>query len=146
VFIPPAWKLNDCSIKVLEKVGFELTETQERFLLLSNTSYKKIQVPKVFNWDSTGYPERNTINILRDAKRFHVLIKQTPPIVSIALHPRDPHQAFKEQKDMICKLIETGYQTHRYGEILPKLQHLSLSLPSNEIKCLENDMEKSIKD
>ena len=65
VFIPPAWKLNDSSIKVLEKVGFELTETQERFLLLSNLSCKKIQVPKVFNWDSTGYPKRNTINILR---------------------------------------------------------------------------------
>jgi hypothetical protein len=47
---------------------------------------------------------------------------------------------------MLSKLMETGYQTHRYGDILPKLQHLSLSLPNNDIKCLDNDMKKSIED
>ncbi|MBV9178856.1 MAG: DUF2334 domain-containing protein [Nitrososphaeraceae archaeon] len=36
VFIPPAWKLNDSSIKVLEKFGFNLAETQEVFILISN--------------------------------------------------------------------------------------------------------------
>lgn len=56
VFIPPAWKLNDNSIKVLEKLGFILTEMQEEFILLCNNSFKKIKVPKVLNWDSTGYP------------------------------------------------------------------------------------------
>ena len=29
VFVPPAWKLNDSSIKVLEKLGFIFTEIQE---------------------------------------------------------------------------------------------------------------------
>ena len=58
VFIPPAWKLNDESIDILEKVGFEFSEMQERLLLISNKSFKKIKVPKVFNWDSTGYPEK----------------------------------------------------------------------------------------
>ena len=53
VFIPPAWKLNDESIFVLKKVGFEFSEMQERLLLISNYSFKKIKVPKVFNWDST---------------------------------------------------------------------------------------------
>ena len=50
VFIPPAWKLNDNSINILEKVGFVLTETQERFLVLSNKSCKKI----VFQKSLTG--------------------------------------------------------------------------------------------
>ena len=50
VFIPPAWKLNDNSIEVLEKVGFNLTETQEKLLILSSKSCKKIKIPKVFNW------------------------------------------------------------------------------------------------
>ena len=123
VLIPPAWKLNENSIDILKKVGFDLTETQERLLLLSHDSCKKIKAPKVFNWDSTGYPEKNTINIEKDEKRFKTLIKQFPPIIRIALHPRDPHNALKEQKDTISKLIESEYKVHRYREILPKLHN-----------------------
>ena len=46
VFIPPAWKLNNKSIGVLEKLGFGLAELQEEFLLLSNKAFKKIRVPE----------------------------------------------------------------------------------------------------
>ena len=88
VFIPPAWKLNENSIEILKKMGFDLTETQERLLLLSHDSCKKIKVPKVFNWDSTGYPEKNSVNMDRDENRFKILIKHIPPIIRIALHPR----------------------------------------------------------
>ena len=63
VFIPPAWKLNESSIKVLEKLGFILTEMQEEFILLSDKTFRKIKVPKVLNWDSTGYPEKNIVNL-----------------------------------------------------------------------------------
>ncbi|HEY0579404.1 MAG TPA: DUF2334 domain-containing protein [Candidatus Nitrosocosmicus sp.] len=62
VFIPPAWNLNDESIEILEKEGFELSEMQERLVLLSNNAFKKIKVSKVFNWDSPGYPEKNIIH------------------------------------------------------------------------------------
>jgi predicted deacetylase len=49
VFIPPAWKLNNRSIKVLEKLGFKLAEEQEEYiLLLSQGEFKKIKLPKVF--------------------------------------------------------------------------------------------------
>ncbi|MFL6495813.1 MAG: DUF2334 domain-containing protein [Nitrososphaera sp.] len=34
VFLLPAWKLNNSSIKVLEKLGFKLAEEQEEYLLL----------------------------------------------------------------------------------------------------------------
>src|SRR6476469_8891590 len=142
VFIPPAWKLNENSIEILKKVGFNLTETQERLLLLSHNSCKKIKVPKVFNWDSTGFPEKNTINIDIDEKRFTILIKQILPIIRIALRPRDPHNALKEQKDMIRKLIESEYKVHRYREILPKLQQLALLLPNNDTKYLGNNIKK----
>ena len=138
VFIPPAWKLNENSIEILKKVGFDLTETQERLFLLSHNSCKKIKVPKVFNWDSTGYPEKNTINIFRDEKRFKILIKQFPPIIRIALHPRDPHGALKEQKYMIRKLIESEYNVHRYREALPKIQQLILLLSNNDTPRLKN--------
>ena len=115
VFIPPAWKLNDESIEILEKEGFEFSEMQERLVLLSNNEFKKIKVSKVFNWDSTGYPEKNTINIRRDEKRFQDLIIQTPPIVRIALHPRDPYEALTEQKDMINRLKDEDYLIPMYS-------------------------------
>src|SRR5919199_1045864 len=47
VFVPPAWKLNNSSIEVLQKLGFNLAETQEKFVLLSHNGFKTIKVPKV---------------------------------------------------------------------------------------------------
>jgi hypothetical protein len=110
----------------LEKEGFEFSEMQEILVLLSNNEFKKIKVSKVFNWDSTGYPEKNTINIRRDEKRFQDLIIQTPPIVRIALHPRDPYEALIEQKDMINRLKDEDYHVPLYSDIIPKLQELYL--------------------
>jgi len=122
VFIPPAWKLSSSSIGVLEKLGFSLAETQEKFVLLSYNAFKKIKLPKVLNWDSTGYPEKNIANISRDERCFNLLIKQNPDIIRIALHPRDPHGALGEQKQMICKLKDLGYMLKTYNQIIPKLQ------------------------
>ena len=127
VFVPPAWKLNDSSIEVLEKLGFSLAETQEEFILLSDKAFRKIKVPKVLNWDSTGYPERNIVNVSKDERRFKLLMEEEPQIIRIALHPRDPHQALKEQKEMISKLKDQRYKMLTYRELIPKLQGVSLS-------------------
>jgi predicted deacetylase len=127
VFIPPAWKLNNSSIKVLEKLGFILTEMQEEFILLSDTVFRKIKVPKVLNWDSTGYPEKNIVNVGRDERSFKLLMKVKPQIIRIALHPRDPHNALRDQKEIVCKLKDQGYRMLTYSEITPKLQGLLLS-------------------
>jgi hypothetical protein len=48
--------------------------------------------------------------------------EEEPQIIRIALHPRDPHQALKEQKEMICKLKDKGYRMLTYMEIIHKLQ------------------------
>jgi predicted deacetylase len=122
VFIPPAWKLNDASLEILEKLGFEFSEMQERLILISKESFKKIKVPKVFNWDSTGYPEKNTINIRIDENRFQDLIEQEPSIVRVALHPRDPNGALNEQIDMINRLKQEYYHSPLYSEVIQKLQ------------------------
>jgi predicted deacetylase len=127
VFVPPAWKLNDSSIKVLEKLGFILAEMQEEFILLSDKAFRKIKVPKVLNWDSTGYPEKNIVNVGKDERCFKLLMEEEPQIIRIALHPRDPHQALKEQKEMICELKDRGYRMLTYMELVPKLQGLSVS-------------------
>jgi len=58
IFVTPEWKLNENSIEVLKKVGFDPTKIHRRLLLLSHNTCKKIKVPKVFNWDSTGYSEK----------------------------------------------------------------------------------------
>ena len=122
VFIPPAWKLNDASLEILEKLGFEFSEMQERLILISKESFKKIKVPKVFNWDSTGYPEKNTINVRIDENRFQNLIEQEPSIVRVALHPRDPNGALNEQIDMINRLKQEYYHSSLYSEVIQKLQ------------------------
>jgi len=121
VFIPPTWKLNDNSIKVLAKLGFSLAEQQEEFLLLSHKPFKKIKVPKVLNWDSTGHPQKNIPNIARDERRFKLLDKQGE-MIRIAMHPRDPHEALKDQIDMIRELKDHGYTIPLYKDLIPKLE------------------------
>lgn len=121
VFIPPAWKLNDSSTKALEKLGFSLAEQQEEFLLLSHKPFRKIKVPKVLNWDSTGHPEKNIPNISRDKRRFKLLDKQTE-MIRIAMHPRDPHEALDDQIEMICELKAQGYTIPLYKDLIPKLE------------------------
>ena len=128
VFIPPAWKLNNSSIKVLEKLGFKLAEEQEEYLLLvSQQDYKKIKLPKVLNWDSTGYPEKNVINIGRDERTFKSQIEDRPQIIRIALHPRDPAEAINDQKQMISILKDYAYHIPTYAELMPKLEELAPS-------------------
>ena len=79
-----SWKLNNSDIKVLEKLGFKLAEEQEEYLLLiSQQEYKKIKLPKVLNWDSTGYPEKNTVNMSRDQRAFKSQIEKRPQIIRI---------------------------------------------------------------
>ena len=130
VFIPPAWKLNNSTIKVLEKLGFKLAEEQEEYLLLSlsqqqqHHEFKKIKLPKVLNWDSTGYPEKNIVNIARDERAFKLQIKEKPQIIRIALHPRDPVEAIKDQKQIISILKDSAYEIPTYAELLPKLEEL----------------------
>jgi len=128
VFIPPAWKLNNSSIKVLEKLGFKLAEKQEEYLLLlSQQEFKKIKLPKVLNWDSTGYPEKNIVNMARDERALKSQIEKRPQIIRIAVHPRDPAEAIKDQKQMISMLKDSDYDIPTYTELIPKLEGLAQS-------------------
>jgi len=97
---------------------------QEELILLSDKTFRKIKVPKVLNWDSTGYPEKNIVNVRRDERSFQLLMKEQPQLIRIALHPRDPHQALKDQKEIISKLKDQRYKILSYMEIIPKLQRL----------------------
>src|SRR5919206_5308760 len=126
VFIPPAWKLNNSTIKVLEKLGFKLAEEQEEYLLLiSQQQFKEIKLPKVLNWDSTGYPEKNIVNMGRDERAFKLQIEKRPQIIRIALHPRDPAEAIEDQKQMISILKDSAYEIPTYTELIPKLEELA---------------------
>ncbi|HYA84169.1 MAG TPA: DUF2334 domain-containing protein [Candidatus Bathyarchaeia archaeon] len=132
VFIPPCWQLNINSIKTLVKLKFRLTEIQEKLVLIFQRTFKKIQVPKVLNWDSCGDPEKNIVNIDRNRRHFKLLYQQRTEMIRIALHPRDPHEALKDQKNMISQLKDQGYQFVTYGEIITKLQ-----------RCLANSYASS---
>ena len=128
VFIPPAWKLNNSTIKVLEKLGFKLGEEQEEYLLLlSQQAFKRIKLPKVLNWDSTGHPETNIVNVARDERAFKLQIEERPQIIRIALHPGDPAEAINDQTRMISILKDSVYEIPTYKEIIPRLEQLAPS-------------------
>jgi len=109
VFIPPCWQLNINSIETLVKLKFRLTEIQEELVYIFQRTFK-IPVPKVFNWDSCADPEKNIVNIGRNRRRFELLHKQTIEMIRIALHPRDPYEALEDQKNMLSRLKNQGYQ------------------------------------
>ena len=120
IFIPPCWKLNIDSIAVLSKLRFRLTEMQERLVLLFKRTFRKIPVPKVLKWDSSGDPEKNIANIDINRRHFKILIQEKAEIIRIALHPRDPRIAFRDQMNMILQLNEQGYQFLTYSELVSK--------------------------
>jgi hypothetical protein len=123
VFVPPQWKLSSGSIDVLEKLGFGLAEMQEEFLLLSQKPFRKIKIPKVLSWDLTGHPDKNIVRIGTEERRFELLDDaQGRKMIRIAPHPRDPHEVFKEQIDMIRELKDQDYTIPLYTELIPKLQ------------------------
>ena len=74
------------------------------------------------SWDSSGYPEKDIVNVTKDKKSFNRLIKQKRNIIRIALHPRDPHNALEEQKQMIYQLKDLGYMMPTHTELVHKLQ------------------------
>ncbi|MGB0025961.1 MAG: DUF2334 domain-containing protein [Nitrososphaeraceae archaeon] len=133
IFIPPCWKLNIDSITVLSKLRFRLTEMQERLVLLFKRTFRKIRVPKVLNWDSCGDPEKNITNIDINRRHFKILIQEKAEIVRIALHPRDPRIAFRDQMNMILQLKEQGYQFLTYSELVSKfsISHTSATRKIN---------------
>jgi predicted deacetylase len=122
VFIPPAWKLNFAAVKVLMKLNFTMAEMQEKYVLINRTSSKKILLPKVLNWDSTGSPRKNIVNIARNRRHFKALARQRVDIIRIALHPRDPRQALQEQKEMIGILKDERYITLTYSQLVSQLR------------------------
>jgi hypothetical protein len=71
------------------------------------------------------------VNVGRDERAFKLEIEQRPQIIRIALHPRDPTEAIKDQKQMISTLKDSGYDIPTYTELIPKLEELSPSTRLN---------------
>jgi predicted deacetylase len=125
VFIPPCWRLNPYSMKVLKKLRFKLAEIQEKVILFSpKKKFKKVKVPKVLSWDSYADPKRNIANIGKNRRHFKQLIEDKVNMIRIALHPRDPVHALKDQIEMIIQLKEQGYEIAKYAD-LAKLHNKS---------------------
>jgi predicted deacetylase len=118
VFVPPRWKLNRASIKVLEKLDFKLAEIQEKFILIGPREFRKIAVAKVLSWDSYGDREKNIVNIDKNMRHFRRLINHNENLVRIALHPNDPTRSLEDQKEMILELQNHGYKTLRYSQLI----------------------------
>jgi hypothetical protein len=125
VFIPPCWRLNPYSMKVLKKLRFKLSEIQEKVILFSpKKKFKKVKVPKVLSWDSYADPKRNIANIGKNRRHSKQLIEDKVNMIRIALHPWDPVHALKDQIEMIIQLKEQGYEIAKYAD-LAKLHNKS---------------------
>ena len=123
VFIPPSWRLNPSSTKVLGKLRFKLAEIPEKFILFSpKKKFKKVNVPKVLSWDSAADPKRNIVNIGKNRRQFKHLIEDKDNMIRIALHPRDPGYALNDQIKMIIQIKEQGYDIVKYADLVRKFQ------------------------
>jgi hypothetical protein len=111
----------------LAKLGFVLAEEQEKYILISKRDWRRVKVSKVLNWDSTGRPSKNIVNIDRCKRQFTLLAKKKPPFVRVALHPNDPHKALHDQEQMISQFMGTGYSPTKYSGIVAMLQNLQRS-------------------
>ncbi len=118
VFVPPQWRLNPYSTKVLKKLRFKLAEILERFILFSpKKKFKIVKVPKVLSWDSYADPKKNIVNIIKNRRHFKQLIEKKANIIRIALHPRDPANGLSDQIEMIIQLKEQGYEIVKYADL-----------------------------
>ncbi|MFL6522416.1 MAG: hypothetical protein ACJ71B_02940 [Nitrososphaera sp.] len=63
----------------------------------------------------------------RDGRALKLEIEKRPQIIRIALHPRDPEEAIKDQKQTISILKDSAYEIPTYAELIPKLEHLVAS-------------------
>ena len=63
----------------------------------------------------------------RDERAFKLQIEQRPQIIRIALHPRDPAEAIKDQKQIISILKDSAYEMPTYKELIPRLEELAPS-------------------
>ena len=64
---------------------------------------------------------RKNIPNIGKVRRFKLLDHQNTKMIRIALHPRDPHEALQEQKNMICELKDQGYTIPLYKDLISKL-------------------------
>lgn len=118
VFVPPQWRLNPYSTKVLKKLRFKLAEIQERFILFSpKKKFKIVKVPKVLSWDSYADPKKNIVNIIKNRRHFKQLIENKANMIRLALHPRDPANGLSDQIEMIIQLKEQGYEIVKYADL-----------------------------
>jgi hypothetical protein len=63
----------------------------------------------------------------RHERALKLETEKRPQIIRIALHPRDPEEAIKDQKQTISILKDSAYEIPTYAEFIPKLEDLVAS-------------------
>ena len=63
----------------------------------------------------------------RDERALKLEIEKRAQIIRIALHPRDPEEAIKDQKQTISILKDSAYEIPTHAELIPKLEDLVAS-------------------
>jgi len=113
VFIPPTWTVTKQTMEVLNKLGFNIVETDEEILVLKKTTRLHADT---LNWDR-GSKEMNKIFCAINKQQYEKKVMGNTQMVRIAIHPKDDKHAFEDQKEMLEGLKEINYTFLHYDEI-----------------------------
>ena len=118
VFIPPTWAINKPTIDDLIELGLSIVETREEILILDSKKTKRLHA-SVLNWDQTGSPQKNKEYLAKNKQLYRLQVMQkNSQLIRIAIHPKDPEEALKDQIEMIQSLKDMNYSFLSYGELI----------------------------
>lgn len=113
VFIPPTWIVNKQTMEVLDKLSFNIVETEEEILILKKNTRLHADV---LNWDR-GSKELNKVFCTINKRLYESKVMGNTQMVRLAIHPKDDEQALEDQKEMIEGLKEINYMFLHYDEV-----------------------------
>jgi predicted deacetylase len=108
VIVPPTWTVIKQTMEILDKLHFNIVETDEEILVLKMNQ----DCMQILNWDR-GSKEMNKVFCSINKQK----VMGNTQLVRIAIHPKDDKEAFEDQKEMLQGLKKINYTYLHYDEI-----------------------------
>jgi predicted deacetylase len=112
VIVPPTWTVIKQTMEILDKLHFNIVETDEEILVLKMNQ----DCMQILNWDR-GSKEMNKVFCSINKQLYEKKVMGNTQLVRIAIHPKDDKEAFEDQKEMLQGLKKINYTYLHYDEI-----------------------------
>lgn len=113
IFVPPTWAINKQTIDILKELRFTIVETVEEILILDKDTRLH---SNILNWD-TGNERADQVFIGINNMLYRKKVMQNVQLIRLAIHPRDPLAALKDQIKIITGLRDINYNFLGYDDI-----------------------------